>query len=130
MILAGPPVVRPPLDLDKEARYTFNRAQEYAKNGRTDQAVGLLKQVVAVYKGSPTAAEAKAALDRPAHNLPLFPTGPAIVAEQKPVVPAPAPAPAPSLLPGQGAGPPPTAPAGPIAAAPAQPQQPQPQQPP
>src|SRR5262249_33433099 len=97
MILAAPPVVRSHLELDKEARYTINRAQEYAKIGRTDEAVGLLKQVVAVYKGSPTAAEAKAALDRPAHNLPLFPTGPAIVAERKPVVPAPAPAPAPSL---------------------------------
>jgi hypothetical protein len=40
MMMAGPPLFRPPSDVDKEARYTLNNAQEYAKNGRTDQAIG------------------------------------------------------------------------------------------
>ena len=36
------PEIRPPLD--HEARYMFNRAHDYAQNGRTDQAVAMLKR--------------------------------------------------------------------------------------
>src|SRR5262249_28495784 len=68
---ATSPEPRPPLD--HEARFMFNRAREDAKDGRTDQAVAMLKRVISVYKGTPTAAEARAALDRPNQNLPLFP---------------------------------------------------------
>ncbi|HZW34078.1 MAG TPA: SUMF1/EgtB/PvdO family nonheme iron enzyme [Isosphaeraceae bacterium] len=131
LMMAPPPMVRSAADVDKEARYTLHNAQEYAKNGRTDQAIGLLKQIVAVYKGTQTAAEAKAALDRPARNLPLFPTGPAIVAEQKPVAPAPAPAPSPPPASRAGPQPPATGPIAAVAVAPPQPQpQPQPAPPP
>jgi formylglycine-generating enzyme required for sulfatase activity len=76
------PEIRPSLDF--EARYIYDRAHDYAKKGQTDQAVGMLKRVVGVYKGTPTAAEAREALDRPPHNLPLFPEGPAILAERTP----------------------------------------------
>jgi formylglycine-generating enzyme required for sulfatase activity len=107
------PEIRPPLDF--EARFMFNQAREYAKNRQTDHAVAMLRQVVGVYKGTPTASEAKAALDRTNRNLPLFPDGPAIVAEHKPVEPQHGPAPGPmAVLPPSGPGP--------IVAVPAQPQ--------
>ena len=41
----------------------------------------MLNTVVKVYKETPTANEAKAALDRSEKNLPLFATGPIVVAE-------------------------------------------------
>jgi formylglycine-generating enzyme required for sulfatase activity len=112
----GPPEVRLPPDY--EARFMLDRAHEYAKGGRTDQAVAMLKRVATVYKGTPTATEAKAALERPQHHLPLFPDGPAIVAERKPVELPPKPPPAS----GTGAGPPPSGVPGPLAAVPAQPE--------
>ena len=61
----------------------FNRAQELDRNGQTDQAIDMLKKVVKVYKDTPTANEAKAALDRSEKNLPLFATGPIVVAEAR-----------------------------------------------
>jgi formylglycine-generating enzyme required for sulfatase activity len=82
----GSPEPRPPLD--NEARFMLNRAKEDAKSGRVDHAVTMLKQVASVYRGTPAAAEAKEALDRPGHNLPLFPDGPAIVAEHQHIEPA------------------------------------------
>ena len=60
---------------DGEARFMFNRAQELNKNGQADQAIAMLNKVVKVYKDTPTAGEAKAALDRSAKNLPLFAPG-------------------------------------------------------
>jgi formylglycine-generating enzyme required for sulfatase activity len=79
--------------LDQEARFMFNRAYELAKSGQTDQAIAMLNRVVKVYKGTPTATEAQAALDRPQQNLPLFTDRPAVVAESKKSAPAPAPRP-------------------------------------
>ena len=73
---------------DGEARFMFKRAKELDRNGQTDQAIAMLNKVVKVYKDTPTAAEAKAALDRSEKNLPLFATGPIVVAE--PEKPAPA----------------------------------------
>jgi formylglycine-generating enzyme required for sulfatase activity len=98
---SGDPVpsgVEPPLKLglpdvrnrDAEARFYLKQAREYAKNGRTKSAIDMLKQVVVDYKGTATAAEAKAALDRPRQNLPLFPEGPVIVAEHQKVETQPA----------------------------------------
>ena len=43
-----------PLSLDQEARFMYNRAQEFAKSGRSDQAVAMLNRVVKVYKGTPS----------------------------------------------------------------------------
>ncbi len=116
------------LSLDHEARYMLNRAQEFAKAGRTDQAIGMLKRVVSSYKGTESAAEARAALDRPGQNLPLFPDGPAVLAERKPVGPPPG-----SCKPTSGTSPGPApAATGPIAMGPAPvvmtPAQPRPQQ--
>ena len=70
---AGDATATPPgsgvrLSPDQEARVMFNRAQDFAKDGRTDQAVAMLKVVVKVYKGTPTAGESKAALDRAEHQ--------------------------------------------------------------
>ena len=56
------PRIRPPLDL--EARFMYNRASELAKNGRTDLAMAKLADIVKAYKGTATAADAKAALER------------------------------------------------------------------
>jgi sulfatase modifying factor 1 len=81
-----PPVPQVNLPPEDQARYLFNRAREVAKAGRPDEAINTLKRVVASYKGTQTAVEARMALERPSHNLPLFPDGPAVVAEQKPVV--------------------------------------------
>lgn len=79
---------QPKRDLDGEARAMFNRAQDSARAGRTEQAVTLLENIAKVYKGTKTAAEAKDALARPGQNLPLFLDRPAVTAE-----PAPPPAP-------------------------------------
>ena len=75
---------------DVEARFMFNRAQELHRNKKTDQAIDMLNKVVKVYKDTPTATEAKAALDRTEKNLPLFATGPIVVAEAEKPAPAPA----------------------------------------
>ncbi len=101
--------------LEREARYMLHRAQEFAKGGRIDQAVGMLKRVEASYKGTLSAAEAHAALERPKHKLPLFPEGPALLAERKPVqTPPPLQATSIAIQPG-----PQTAPIGPVAMGPA-----------
>ncbi len=83
-----PPIPHVSLPLDDQARYLFNRARELAKAGRADDAINTLKRVVAVYKGTQTAVEARMALERPSRNLPLFPDGPAVLAEQKPAAPS------------------------------------------
>jgi formylglycine-generating enzyme required for sulfatase activity len=67
----------------------FQRAQELAKNGRADDAIAMLNQVVKVYKDTPSGKEASAALDRYKKNLPLFTTGPIVVAQAQKAVPAP-----------------------------------------
>ncbi len=88
----GSPEVRP--SLDQEARFMYNRAYELAKKDQTTQAIEMLTRVVKVYKGTPTAADAAAALARPKSGLPLFHDGPSIVAsrdEPAPAAPAPPP---------------------------------------
>ena len=74
---AGPSAAR------GEARYLFNRAREFAKAGRTDQAIGLLKRVVTRYKMTQTATEARmvAGASR-SHIPPAVPEGPAVVADR------------------------------------------------
>ena len=79
----------PKPSLDREAQVLYRRAQELNKNGRADQAIAMLNKVVKVYKDTPTANEAKAALDRSEKNLPLFATGPIVVAEPEKAAPAP-----------------------------------------
>jgi formylglycine-generating enzyme required for sulfatase activity len=96
MMTSGPPEVRP--SLDQEARFMFNRAREDAKNGRTDQAMVMLQRVTKVYKGTPTAADAQAALDRPKQNLPLFIERPTVLAEPEKAAPSPPPSPPPTLV--------------------------------
>jgi formylglycine-generating enzyme required for sulfatase activity len=81
------------MSLDQEARFMFNRAQEFDKNGRTDQAVGMLKRVVKVYKDTPTARASKAALNRGEQHLPLFGDGPVVVTRTEEPQKAPAVAP-------------------------------------
>jgi len=85
---------QPKRDLDGEARAMFKRASEYAQDGRTEQAVTLLENVVKVYKGTKTADEAKEALARPAQIFPLSLDRPAVAPEPAPE-PKPAPQPAP-----------------------------------
>ncbi len=75
--------------LDQEARYMFNRAREDDKNDRTDLAIEMLKKVVKTYKGTPTAADAQRALDRPKQNLPLFIDRPTVLAESAKAEPPP-----------------------------------------
>jgi formylglycine-generating enzyme required for sulfatase activity len=84
--------------LEQEARFLFNRAHESAKLGRTDQAISILNRVVKVYKGTPTAEDAKVALERPKQNLPLFTDRPVVVAEPKAAAPPPAPAAPPAVV--------------------------------
>jgi len=95
-LTSGPPEARP--SLDQEARFMFNRAREDAKNGRTDQAIEMLKRVIKVYKGTPTAADAQVALDRPKQNLPLFIERPTVLAESEKAEPAPSPPPPPAVV--------------------------------
>jgi formylglycine-generating enzyme len=71
------------LTRDQEAHFMFNRAQDLAKDGRTDQAVAMLDRVIKVYKGTPTAGESKAAIDRVGKNLPLFSDRPLVIAEKE-----------------------------------------------
>jgi formylglycine-generating enzyme len=91
----GGPEPKPSKDV--EARFMFNRAQELARNGQAEQAIDMLHKVVKVYKDTPTANEAKAALDRTEQNLPLFATGPIVVAQAEKPAPAPS-APAPRAV--------------------------------
>jgi formylglycine-generating enzyme len=90
------PEVRPSRDL--EARFMIDKAREFAKNGRPDLAIAKLNDIVKIYKGTQTAADAQAALDRSAKDLPLFPDRPVLEAEP-PVAAAPTkPAPQPPVI--------------------------------
>jgi sulfatase modifying factor 1 len=71
----------PKRDVDGEAHVMLNRAHDSAKAGNTKEAVKLLENVVKVYKGTKTAALAKAALDRPNQGLPLFLDRPTVKAD-------------------------------------------------
>jgi len=77
------PEIKP--SIDQEARFLYNRAHDLARQNHVDQAIEMLKKVVKVYKGTPTAADAQAALDRPRKNLPLFVEGPSLAASVQPV---------------------------------------------
>ena len=96
MLITGdelpPPVTvapAPKKDLDLEAQGMFDRAREYAKARRTDQAITLLETVVKLYRGTRTAGEASKALERPKQSLPLFLDRPALKAEPAPKPPPP-----------------------------------------
>ena len=88
----------PRLSLDQEARFMFTQAQDLAKEHRTDRAIATLGRVVKVYKGTPTASAAQAALDRSEKNLPLFPDRPIVVAEAGKTEPAPSPPDPPAVV--------------------------------
>ncbi len=90
------PEVRP--KLDQEAHFMFERAHEFAKNDRPDQAVAMLNSVLKVYKGTPAAREAKAALDRAEKKLPLFSDRPLVVAENEQPKPPPDPTSPPVII--------------------------------
>jgi formylglycine-generating enzyme len=87
-----------PQSLDQEARFMYNRAQEFAKTGRADQAMAMLQRVVKVYKGTPSARDSKAALDRVAKNLPLFSDSPLVIAQSEAPKTAVDPAPPPAII--------------------------------
>ncbi len=90
------PAVRPSARASKPATCSM-KAEEFAKGGRTDQAVGMLKRIVASYKGTQSAVEARAALERPKRNLPLFPDGPALWPSESAVEALPAQAASPGM---------------------------------
>jgi formylglycine-generating enzyme required for sulfatase activity len=75
---------------DSEARFMYNRAQDLYSSKHADQAIAMLNTIVKVYKDTPTATEAKAALARSEQDLPLFAKGPIVVAEEEKPAPAPA----------------------------------------
>jgi formylglycine-generating enzyme len=84
--------------LDQEARYMYNRAQEFARTDRADQAVAMLNQVIKVYKDTPTAKDSKAALDRAKNHMPLFGDRPMLVAQPEAPKTEPAPTPPPVVV--------------------------------
>jgi formylglycine-generating enzyme required for sulfatase activity len=88
----------PRQSLDQEARFMLSRAQDLAKDNRTEQAIAMLNRLVKVYKGTPTATAAQAALDRFKKNLPLFTDRPIVVAQAPDPKPEPKPAEPPTVL--------------------------------
>jgi formylglycine-generating enzyme len=83
----------PKASKDSEAKFMYNRAQELDSSGHADQAIAMLNKVVKVYRETPAANDAKAALVRLEKNLPLFPTVPIVEAEAEKAAPAPSPPP-------------------------------------
>lgn len=88
----------PRTTLAQEAHFMLVRAQDLATTNRTDQAVAMLNSVVKVYKGTPAAGEAKAALDRAGKHLPLFSDRPLVLAQNEEPKPPPSPAPPPAVV--------------------------------
>jgi len=81
---------------EQEARLLLDQAKGVARNNKTEMAVKQLTRLRSAYPATLAAAEAKQALDRAAQKLPLFPTGPAVVAApgaSPPVSVSPPPAP-------------------------------------
>ena len=66
---------------ETEATSMLDRARVVAKNGKVELAVSFLNTVTNKYPATKAAKEAKAALERPTRNLPLFPDGPTVVAD-------------------------------------------------
>ena len=62
----------------------YIRAREAAKDGRSDEAVGLLERLVKSYKNTKTAVDAREALKRPSQNLPMFLDRPTVKAAAPP----------------------------------------------
>ena len=73
---------------EREARVLFERAHDVAKTGNADLVVSLLTKVTKSYPETTAAAEAHQALDRPNHNLPLFPDRPAVLARRVEIAPS------------------------------------------
>jgi formylglycine-generating enzyme required for sulfatase activity len=88
----------PHRSLDQEARFMLTRAQDLAKENRTDQSVAMLNRLVKVYKTTATASAAQAALDRFKKNLPLFPDHAIVEARAPEAKPEPKPAEPPTVV--------------------------------
>jgi len=73
-----------PATPDQEAKNLLGTARQLAKNGKTDEAIAVLKRVGTNYPKSEAAAEAREALDRPSRKLPLFVDGSTVVAAPGP----------------------------------------------
>jgi len=95
--LAQGPVEPAKPDLDREARVMYDRAREFAKLGRSDEAVALLEKLSKAYKATKTAGDAREALKRPSQNLPLFLDRPTVKADAPAEAPA-EPAPPPTVV--------------------------------
>lgn len=93
-LATAPPLSRPNHDLEQEAQILLSNAEGLAKNGNTRGAIAALDKIVKTYPRTSTAATARAALDRPAKNLPLFLDRPTVLAS--PGAPAPGPPMAPT----------------------------------
>lgn len=114
----GPP--RPsPKQVEQQARQLLIDAREATKGGNPELALRRLRKIESAYPGSEAAGEARAARDRHAEGLPLFPDGPTVLAKKTAPRPEPeapevvAVAPAPSVAPGPvevAVAPPPTPP--------------------
>jgi len=87
----------PRLDINAEARAMLGQARDAARAGKADAAVALLERLVATYKNTPAAVEAREALERPSRNLPLFLDRPTVEAASPPP-PAPTPEPEPPAV--------------------------------
>ncbi len=76
--LTAASVPEPKPSFDREAQFMFDRARGFDKNGKTDQAIGMLNTLIKVknYKDTPTALAAKAALDRYSQNCPCLAMAP------------------------------------------------------
>src|SRR5262249_44910781 len=92
------PAPEPHQSLDQEARFMLTRAQDLAKENRSDQAVAMLNRLVKVYKTTATASAAQAALDRFKKSLPLFPDHAIVEARAPEAKPEPKPAEPPTVV--------------------------------
>ncbi len=108
-IASSSPIPKAPAALEQEAKILLGTAQQLAKNGNTPGAIAVLEKIIKGYPKTATADEARAALDRPARNLPLFLDRPTVVAAPAATTPKPRPtappvvnatAPAPAVKPG------------------------------
>jgi sulfatase modifying factor 1 len=87
------PTLKAPAALEEEAKILMGTAQQLAKNGNAPGAMAVLEKIIKGYPKTAIADEARAALERPAKNLPLFLDRPTVVAAPPATAPKPAPAP-------------------------------------
>jgi formylglycine-generating enzyme required for sulfatase activity len=90
----APIVQKPQVDpqqAEREARSLFDDARAVADRGDAEIAITMLKRVRDTYPKTNVAREARAALERPKKNLPLFVDRPAVVASNAETPPRPEP---------------------------------------